>query len=164
MKSNAVHGAVVGADRVVKNGDTANKIGTYALALHCKYNGIPFFVASPTTTLDVKIEAGDGIEIEDRGADELRKASGAPAGIDTWNPAFDVTPAKLITGIVTEKGVIYPDKDGKFDIVGFLANNSKVGVKAVEPPQSNVEGEVRKAGAKSGAKQQQKHYTALLHN
>ncbi|GMH94726.1 hypothetical protein TrVE_jg11054 [Triparma verrucosa] len=123
-KIGQVHCAVVGADRVAKNGDTANKIGTYHLALHCRYMGVPFYVASPTTTLDLEIETGAEIVIEERPADELRQASNAPPTIDTWNPAFDVTPASLITGIVTEKGVIYPDSSGKFDVVQFLADPS----------------------------------------
>ena len=124
MDKTTVHAAVVGADRVVSNGDTANKIGTYHLAVHCRCHGVPFYVACPTTTIDLGIGEGKDIHIEERPADELRSASGAPYTIGTWNPAFDVTPASLITGIVTEKGVIYPSSDETFDVKSFLADPS----------------------------------------
>lgn len=103
---------VVGADRIAANGDTANKIGTYQLAIAAQYHKIPFFVAAPTTTLDLKMASGAEIHIEERPAEELTSLFGqklAPDGINVWNPAFDVTPCHLIRGIFTELGVIEPE-------------------------------------------------------
>ena len=121
MKNHAVHAAVVGADRVCANGDTANKIGTYMLALCAKAHGVPFYVAAPLTTLDTTLPDGRHIPIEERPAAELLQTSNAPANVGVWNPAFDVTPAKYITGIVTEKGIIHPQADGTFDCAAFCA-------------------------------------------
>jgi methylthioribose-1-phosphate isomerase len=111
IRRGEVDAAIVGADRVAANGDTANKVGTYPLALAAAAAGIPFVVAAPTSTIDVQLPDGDGIEIEEREAEEVR----ALAGIDTTlpgtgvrNPAFDVTPAALITALVTERGVARP--------------------------------------------------------
>jgi methylthioribose-1-phosphate isomerase len=105
---------VVGADRIAANGDTANKIGTYALAVLAKRHGIPFYVAAPLSTFDAKIPDGSHIPIEERPAGEVtgyREVRWAPEGVKVRNPAFDVTPADLITGIVTEKGVVLaPDR------------------------------------------------------
>ena len=120
MKTKGVDACVVGADRCCANGDTANKIGTYMLACVAAAHKVPFYVASPFTTLDTSLESGDEIEIEERSADELRNSSSAPDSIECWNPAFDVTPAALITGIITEKGVVEKSADGTFDIVGFV--------------------------------------------
>lgn len=111
---------MVGADRVCANGDTANKIGTYNLSLVAAAHGVPFYVASPFTTLDTNLKTGDDIKIEERPAEELLKTSAAPPNMPCWNPAFDVTPAKYITGIVTEKGIIEPSVDGTFDVAGFV--------------------------------------------
>lgn len=97
MKTKGVDACVVGADRCCANGDTANKIGTYMLACVAATHNVPFYVASPFTTLDVKLKSGDEIEIEERSADELRDSSSAPNSIECWNPAFDVTPASMIT-------------------------------------------------------------------
>jgi methylthioribose-1-phosphate isomerase len=102
---------VVGADRIAANGDTANKIGTYGVALLAQAHGIPFYVAAPSTTFDLSIPSGEQIPIEQRDAREVTHGFGpatAPAGVKVYNPAFDVTPARLIAGIVTEKGVIRP--------------------------------------------------------
>lgn len=121
MKQHAVHACVVGADRVCANGDTANKIGTYMLALCAAAHGVPFYVAAPLTTLDTNLPDGSHIPIEERPAKELLQTSNAPVGVGVWNPAFDVTPAQLITGIVTEKGVISPQEDGTFDCAAFCA-------------------------------------------
>jgi methylthioribose-1-phosphate isomerase len=111
IRRGEVDAAIVGADRVAANGDTANKVGTYPLALAAAAAGIPFVVAAPTSTIDAHLPDGDGIEIEERGADEVR----AFAGVDTTlrgtgvrNPAFDVTPAALITALVTERGIARP--------------------------------------------------------
>jgi len=99
----------VGADRIASNGDTANKIGTYSLAVLAAYHKVPFYVVAPISTFDLDIKSGRQIPIEERGADEVTSILGkriAPRGVKVYNPAFDVTPAKLITAIVTEKGVI----------------------------------------------------------
>jgi methylthioribose-1-phosphate isomerase len=102
---------VVGADRIAANGDVANKIGTYGLALAAKAHGIPFYVAAPTSTIDLSAPSGSAIPIEERAPDEITRWQGspsAPAQVDVWNPAFDVTPAELITGIITDKGIFRP--------------------------------------------------------
>jgi methylthioribose-1-phosphate isomerase len=109
MSRGEVDVVVVGADRIAANGDTANKIGTYPLAVLAKRHGIPFYVVAPLSTFDLKIASGKEIPIEERSADEVtgyRDVRWAPRGIKVRNPAFDVTPAELITGIVCEKGVV----------------------------------------------------------
>ena len=109
MRNGEVDVVIVGADRVAANGDTANKVGTYPLAVLANRHGIPFYVAAPTSSIDLATSDGDAIVIEERPADEvllIRGVSIAPAGTNVRNPAFDVTPAELITGIVTEEGVI----------------------------------------------------------
>ncbi|KAI8679293.1 Methylthioribose-1-phosphate isomerase [Fusarium keratoplasticum] len=130
---------IVGADRVVRNGDTANKIGTYQLAVLAKHHGVKFIVAAPTTSIDLETETGDGIKIEERKKEELTQVTGAvikPDGsvdesskvrvatadqrINVWNPAFDVTPAEFIDAVVTEKGAIEKGPDGKFDFSQIL--------------------------------------------
>eukprot|EP00980_Cylindrotheca_fusiformis_P003879 scaffold860_cov111-Cylindrotheca_fusiformis.AAC.5 len=115
-----VDAVVVGADRVCANGDTANKIGTYNLSIIAAFHKVPFYVAAPITSLDITLKSGDEIPIEERSADELINTSKAPANVPCWNPAFDVTPAMNITGIITEKGVIKPDTEGHFDVKGFV--------------------------------------------
>ncbi|MDD2723456.1 MAG: S-methyl-5-thioribose-1-phosphate isomerase, partial [Methylovulum sp.] len=108
MKSGAVDWVVVGADRIAANGDTANKIGTYALAVLARQHGVKFMVVAPTTTIDWSIQSGEQIEIEQRDARELLPACyHTPESlVSAWNPVFDVTPAELITAIVTELGVV----------------------------------------------------------
>ena len=112
MRTMGVDLCVVGADRVAANGDTANKIGTYNLAVVAHENGVPFYVAAPTTTIDMKTLSGDDIPIEERPPEEVTLVLGqcqiAPDGAPAANPAFDVTPARYITAIITEKGVVYP--------------------------------------------------------
>ena len=111
MKEGKVQVAVVGADRIAANGDTANKIGTYGVALLAKAHGIPFYVAAPSSTFDLSIPDGSAIPIEQRDPREITHGLGratAPDGIGVYNPAFDVTPADLIAGIITERGVITP--------------------------------------------------------
>ena len=111
MKNRGVDLVTVGCDRVAANGDTANKVGTYNLALAAKAHHVPFYIVGPTSTIDLDIPSGDFIEIEERGADEvirIGKEMVAPEGTPVCNPAFDVTPAELITAIITERGVIYP--------------------------------------------------------
>ena len=106
-----VHAVVVGADRIAANGDVANKVGTYGLALASKESGVPFYVTAPTSTVDLGTPSGDSIPIEERPAQEVTHAGGvrlAPDGVDVYNPAFDVTPAAYVTAIVTEAGVATP--------------------------------------------------------
>ena len=102
---------ITGADRIAANGDTANKIGTYTLAVLAKENGIPFYIAAPTSTVDLSLATGDEIEIEQRSQSEVTEFRGiqiAPEGVEALNPGFDVTPAKYITAIITEAGVARP--------------------------------------------------------
>jgi methylthioribose-1-phosphate isomerase len=109
MKQKQVDLVIVGADRVTANGDTANKIGTYSLAVLAKHHGIPFYVAAPVSTLDFDMQSGDEIEIEQRSADEVAVIGGkrmVPAGVPALHPAFDVTPHELISAIITEHGVV----------------------------------------------------------
>jgi methylthioribose-1-phosphate isomerase len=108
MRARDVRAVIVGADRIARNGDTANKIGTYGVAIAAAYHDIPFYVAAPRSTIDFSAADGGVIAIEERAAHEVRSASGAttaPKDFPAFNPAFDVTPAKLIAGIVTEFGV-----------------------------------------------------------
>jgi len=115
MKSGAIDWIVVGADRIAANGDAANKIGTYSLAVLAKQHGVKLMVAAPTSTIDWTIENGDKIEIEQRNPNELLPACYSEEGslVSAWNPVFDVTPAELISAIVTERGVIInPAKQG----------------------------------------------------
>ncbi len=111
LRQGRVQSVIVGADRIAANGDTANKIGTYSVAVLAKAHGIPFYVAAPSSTFDLSLPTGDGIPIEQRSPREVTHGFGvptAPDGIDVFNPAFDVTPANLITAIITERGVIRP--------------------------------------------------------
>ncbi len=111
MREGKVQAVIVGADRITANGDTANKIGTYSVAVLAQAHQIPFYVAAPTSTFDLSLESGDLIPIEQRSSTEITHGFGkqtAPEGIDVYNPAFDVTPARLIKGIVTEHGIIEP--------------------------------------------------------
>ena len=111
MRRGEVDAVVVGADRIAANGDTANKIGTYSLAVLAKENGVPFYVAAPTSTLDLSLADGGGIPIEERNPDEVREVGGRLVTVpyvEVRNPAFDVTPAAYITAIVTERGVHRP--------------------------------------------------------
>jgi methylthioribose-1-phosphate isomerase len=111
MKERRVDLVIVGADRIAANGDTANKIGTYGVALLARAHGIPFYVAAPSSTFDLSLPSGDAIPIEQRAPAEVTHGFGrqtAPDGIKVYNPAFDVTPAELIAGIITEKGLIRP--------------------------------------------------------
>jgi methylthioribose-1-phosphate isomerase len=133
-EGNKLAAIVVGADRVAANGDTANKIGTYSLAVLARHHGVKFLVAAPRTTIDLATTSGQDIVIEERAPEEVTRIKGpkvtpegkvlvddgaevistAAIGIDVWNPAFDVTPAELIDGVITEVGVV-EKVDGKFD-------------------------------------------------
>ena len=111
MREGKIDLVIVGADRIAANGDTANKIGTYGLALLAEAHGIPLYVAAPSSTLDIALADGDAIPIEERAPEEVTHGFGritAPTGICVYNPAFDVTPAVLIAGIITECGIVTP--------------------------------------------------------
>ncbi|TME33805.1 MAG: S-methyl-5-thioribose-1-phosphate isomerase [Chloroflexi bacterium] len=111
MSRGKVDLVIVGADRVAANGDVANKIGTYSLAVLARENGIPFYVAAPTSTIDLSLKSGVEIPIEERSSSEVAEVSGvriAPEGVHAAHPAFDVTPARLVTAIITERGVLRP--------------------------------------------------------
>jgi methylthioribose-1-phosphate isomerase len=115
MKEGRVQLVVTGADRIAANGDTANKIGTYGVALLAQAHGIPFYVAAPSSTFDLTLKSGEAIPIEQRDSREITHGMGkqtAPDGIKVYNPAFDVTPARFIAGLITEKGLIQPVNTG----------------------------------------------------
>jgi len=108
LRSGRIDAVITGADRIARNGDTANKIGTYSLALAAREHGVPFYVAAPSSTLDARCSDGGAIPVEERDHSEVlgfRDVKWSPDGVDAWNPAFDVTPAGLIEAIVTERGV-----------------------------------------------------------
>jgi methylthioribose-1-phosphate isomerase len=109
MRDGMINAVVVGADRIAANGDAANKIGTYNVAVLAEYHGIPFYVAAPLSTIDMNLEDGSRIPIEERAASEMTHVGGtriSPEGVPVLNPSFDVTPNQLITAIITEMGVI----------------------------------------------------------
>ena len=112
MKENKIDGVFVGADRIASNGDTANKIGTYSLAVLSKYHKIPFYVAAPLSTVDFEIGSGSEIPVEERSPNEITRINDIQFTIENINvasPAFDITPAELIDGIITEQGIAkYP--------------------------------------------------------
>jgi methylthioribose-1-phosphate isomerase len=111
MREGRVHLVVVGADRIAANGDTANKIGTYGVAVLARAHNILFYVAAPSSTFDLALADGSKIPIEQRDAREITHSFGrptAPDGVSVYNPAFDVTPAELIAGIITERGLVRP--------------------------------------------------------
>ncbi len=117
MRQGKIHLCIVGADRIAANGDVANKIGTYSVAVLAKAHNIPFYVAAPYSTIDLKTRSGEDIPIEQRNPAEVTTIHGshpvAPDGVAVYNPAFDVTPAELITGIVTERGIFKPGELAK---------------------------------------------------
>ncbi|KAJ9596718.1 hypothetical protein L9F63_012260 [Diploptera punctata] len=113
MRARNITAVIVGADRVAANGDTANKIGTYQIAVVAKYHGVPFYVAAPFTSIDFAIPSGEHIVIEERPEKEMTHVGDmriATPGISCWNPAFDITPSRLITAIITERGVFTPEE------------------------------------------------------
>ena len=112
MKKGMIDMVCVGADRIAANGDTANKIGTYTVAIAAKYHNIPFYIAAPLSTIDTSIKTGDEIVIEERSREEVTHINGksiCAEGVNVINPGFDVTPHELITGIITEVGILRPD-------------------------------------------------------
>ena len=117
MKKGEVDVVITGADRITRNGDAANKIGTYEKAVLAKENDIPFYIAAPASTFDKTLRSGNDIEIEFRDEKEVLEFQGYPmfgVGEEAWNPAFDVTPAKFIKGFVTEVGVFAPGELERF--------------------------------------------------
>ena len=111
MKTKRIDAVITGADRIAANGDSANKIGTYGLAVLAAYHHIPFYIAAPFSTFDFSISSGEDIIIEERDGDEVRRTGRsytAPKNVPVYNPAFDVVPASLISGIITEKGILTP--------------------------------------------------------
>ncbi|MGG1575419.1 S-methyl-5-thioribose-1-phosphate isomerase [Fictibacillus sp. NRS-1165] len=119
MAKGWIQAVIVGTDRVAANGDTANKIGTYGLALLAKAHNIPFYVAAPTSSIDLQTMSGLDIPIEERPIEEVAAVLGkrtAPEGIKIYNPAFDVTPYHLITAFITEKGIVHPDQHGQYNL------------------------------------------------
>ena len=117
MAQGKIQAIITGCDRVAANGDTANKIGTMGVAILAKHFGVPVYIAAPTSTIDMACARGADIPIEQRGADEVRGFGGvhtAPVDVKVYNPAFDVTPAELITAIVTEKGIVRPPYEAEF--------------------------------------------------
>ncbi|KAF5275942.1 hypothetical protein FQA39_LY00738 [Lamprigera yunnana] len=157
MKNKNVSAVVVGADRIALNGDTANKIGTYQIAILAKHHGIPFYVAAPISSIDVKVENGDKIIIEERPENEMTHIGSyriAAPGIHCWNPSFDVTPAHLIAGIITERGVFTPQKliEEFYNVKGktHKANPSTLNIaepKSSPPTESGVANNRTKATA-----------------
>ncbi|KAK0610993.1 hypothetical protein B0T14DRAFT_548356 [Immersiella caudata] len=180
-ESSNIGAVIVGADRVVRNGDTANKVGTYTLAVLARHHGVKFIVAAPTTSIDLATEHGSGIKIEERKKEELTQISGAvvnPDGsVDTtqtarvaiadqrigvWNPAFDVTPHELVDAIVTEKGTVVKGPDGQFNFSIVMPESTlppstlgyPIGGQAIQQPLANsVPGGRVNHGYKPGAPQ-----------
>jgi methylthioribose-1-phosphate isomerase len=123
MAQDKIDMVIVGADRIAANGDTANKIGTYSLSVLAKAHKVPFYIAAPSSTFDLKTKSGNKIPIEQRPAEEVRFIGDkqlTPKGVKIYNPAFDVTPAKNITAIITERGVI--EKTNERKIAKHFAN------------------------------------------
>lgn len=122
MREGKVQAVVTGADRIAANGDSANKIGTYSLAILARAHDIPFYIAAPSSTFDLSITSGDEIPIEERAAEEITRGFGkqtAPDGVKVYNPAFDVTPAQYIKAIITERGLIEPVTSGRIaELIG----------------------------------------------
>jgi methylthioribose-1-phosphate isomerase len=119
MKQGLIDVVIVGADRIAANGDTANKIGTYSLAIVAKAHEVPFFVAAPLSTIDFELPSGPKIPIEERHPSEIYQIGETvvcPPGVEFYNPSFDITPAELITGIITEQGVVAPSELKKFQL------------------------------------------------
>lgn len=111
MRKGWVNAVIVGTDRVARNGDFANKIGTYGVAVLAREHGIPFYVAAPLSSIDLEVASGEEIPIEERDSEEVASMGGtsiAPEGVKVYNPAFDVTPSRLVTAFITEKGIVHP--------------------------------------------------------
>ena len=136
---------VTGADRIAANGDVANKVGTYPLALAARANGVPFIVAAPSSTIDLKTPDGDAIPIELRSASEVLEVNGArvaPEDTEAYNPAFDVTPASLVSAIVTELGVVRPGVDSLRALLGPSQGTARAGESTGEEPSDILRAEL----------------------
>jgi methylthioribose-1-phosphate isomerase len=154
MRAGEVDVILVGADRVAANGDTANKVGTYPLAVLAARHGIPFYVCAPTSSIDLATAEGDGIEIEERAPEEVLQVRGtwiAPRGTAVRNPAFDVTPAELITGIVTEEGVIQPPFTDGLKAAVATANERRAARRPPPPSTAATAAESSDPAASIGA-------------
>jgi methylthioribose-1-phosphate isomerase len=131
MREGRIQAVVTGADRIAANGDVANKIGTYGVALLAEAHGIPFYVAAPTSTFDLDLPHGDAIPIEQRDREEITHGFGrqtAPDDVDVYNPAFDVTPARLIRALICERGVIEPVTPERIsEVIGAPADGEHAG-------------------------------------
>jgi methylthioribose-1-phosphate isomerase len=137
IASGEIDAVITGADRIAANGDVANKVGTYPLALAAQANGVPFIVAAPTSTIDLETPNGDAIPIELRSASEVLEVNGtrvAPEDTDAYNPAFDVTPASLVSAIVTEFGIVRPGVDDLHTFVESLRETAEEGLSGDEDP------------------------------
>jgi len=140
MRTKSVAAVIVGADRIARNGDAANKIGTYGVAIAAAHHGIPFYVAAPRSSIDFSLADGSAIHIEERAPEELWGVGShatAPPGTRTYNPAFDVTPGRLIAGIVTEYGVARPPYD---ESIPDLAGRPSFGILAALAATASDEG------------------------
>ncbi len=156
-----ISAVIVGADRVARNGDTANKIGTYSLAVLAQAHGIKFVVAAPTTSIDLETETGDQIKIEDRAQTELTQITGAVVDkdgkvdvtktarvaiadqkINVWNPSFDVTPNALIDAIITEKGVVLKNSKGHFNFKAIMPTRWRQALGSEESASSGSTGDI----------------------
>jgi methylthioribose-1-phosphate isomerase len=140
MREGKADVVITGADRIAANGDVANKIGTYGVAVLAKAHGIPFYVAAPSSTFDLSLHTGAEIPIEQRNPDEVTQGLGkrtAPDNVKVYNPAFDVTPARLITALITEKGIIYPPyKRNIAKILNGSASSKRAGMKTAVKKKS----------------------------
>jgi methylthioribose-1-phosphate isomerase len=137
MREGKIDLVITGADRIAANGDVANKIGTYGVAMLAKAHGIPFYVAAPSSTFDLSIRTGAEIPIEQRNPEEVTEGLGkrtAPEKVKVYNPAFDVTPARLVTALITEKGIIYPPY--RRNIPAVLLDRAKQGKIKTSPPEA----------------------------
>lgn len=151
MAGGQVDAVIVGADRIAANGDVANKIGTLSLAINAKHFGIPFYVAAPTSTIDMRIKGGAEIPIEERPAEEISNGLGrktAPEGSDIYNPAFDVTPAELVSAIITEKGIVQAPygKSLKTLFEERAARSPRQAVKRKPKPKASAKARSKRAG------------------
>jgi methylthioribose-1-phosphate isomerase len=178
-----ISAVIVGADRVARNGDTANKIGTYSLAVLAKAHGIKFVVAAPTTSIDLETETGASIKIEDRAPKELTQISGAVVNkdgivdvhstarvaiaeqtIDVWNPAFDVTPAALIDAIITEKGEVLRNAKGRFSFQDLMPERWKtLGLDRGNADDSSWSGSQNGSGLKTPVSEDMQFHMDPIH-
>jgi len=131
LRTGKIQAVLVGADRIAANGDVVNKVGTYKLAVVARENGVPFYAVAPTSTIDMSVPDGDAVPIEERCATEVTHVDGvciAPEGVAVANPAFDVTPHRYVTAIVTERGIVWPPfHEGLRRIMGVEANDETPG-------------------------------------